>query len=68
VVSSIQNYGRDAITAQFKVDQATCDTTPGGMGTPGVDCDVPYGLTVYVDGVQLCTNPTFGVITNYWDN
>jgi len=65
-VGSIVSYGSNAITVSFNVATAWCNTNPGGPGN-GVDCDLPYGLTVSVDGVQLCTNPTFGVVHNYWE-
>jgi hypothetical protein len=57
-VASIVNYGRYSITAEFDVSEARCDATNG-------DCRVPYGLTVWVDGVELCSNSHFGDITNY---
>jgi hypothetical protein len=63
-VGAISQYGRDAITASFSVNHATCDTGPI---TNQHDCDVPYGLTALVDGKDLCANTTFGLIHVYWD-
>lgn len=63
-VGSISNYGREAITAAFSVSRATCDHGPFNALH---DCDVPYSLTVLVDGNDLCANATFGLIHNYVD-
>jgi hypothetical protein len=65
IEGSVTNYGRDAVTAQFNVSQASCPTNPGGIGNPPQDCNVTYALTAYVDGKVICTNPNFGVVTNY---
>lgn len=68
-VASITKYGRDSITAAFPVSHATCDTCAGGgVGCANPhDCNVQYGLTVYVDGssTQLCANTNYGVVNNY---
>jgi len=61
-VGTISNYGREAITAAFSVNHASCDHGPI---TAPHDCDVPYSLTVLVDGNNLCANATFGLIHNY---
>lgn len=64
-VGSITDYRQTAITAQFDVGEATCDT---GLGPGGErhDCDVPYRLDVTVDGEWLCSQDNFGVIRTYW--
>lgn len=68
VGGSIINYGRSSITAEFAVDQAWCYTGgPGPGGGERFDCDVDYGLSVWVDGVSLCSSNRFGTITNYWE-
>lgn len=63
----IDTYARTEITASFQVSHATCirpvPAPPGGGECTG-PCSVNYGLTVLVDGVQICTSADFGVITN----
>lgn len=61
-VGAISSYGREAITAAFSVGHASCDH---GQINALHDCDVPYSLTVLVDGNNLCANATFGLIHNY---
>ena len=62
-VGSIVSYGRTSITAAFDVSLARCDTRP--TPNPPQDCDVPYSLTVLVDGAQLCKNDAFDHVHNY---
>jgi hypothetical protein len=52
-VGNVIVYGRETLTVEFSVNHAECANAP---------CDVPYGLTVYVDEAQVCTNASYGVI------
>jgi hypothetical protein len=64
-VGSITDYRRTAITAEFDVGDATCETGRGPNEEPH-DCDVPYRLDVMVDGERLCSANNFGNIHTYW--
>jgi hypothetical protein len=69
-VGTISNYGRNSITASFNVSHANCDTGgPPPVNNPFHDCDVPYTLSVSVDGgADLCGTGTFAQIHYYWTN
>jgi hypothetical protein len=55
---SIVSYGHNSVSVEFDLAQAWCDASSG-------DCRLDYGLTVLVDGEELCSNPSFGEILNY---
>lgn len=57
VTSSMLTNGRFAVTEQFLVDDFRC----GGDTT----CQLDYGLTALVDGVEICSEVDFGQITDF---
>jgi hypothetical protein len=64
IEGAINSYGRTEITVSFQVGHATC-TQPRATGFQCTGpCSVSYGLTVSVDGTQLCQNTGFGNVTN----
>ena len=63
IQGTINSYARTEITASFDVTNARCTrpNSPGNICTG--PCSVNYGLTVSVDGTQLCQNTGFGNVT-----
>lgn len=57
--------GTDAVTFSFNLGDATCDTGNGPNNWH--DCDVPYTLTLWVDGTKVCDARDVGNIHTYWD-
>jgi hypothetical protein len=57
VVSSTTAYATTEVHASWTVSALRCDT---GTNT----CSIPYDLSAYVDGVQICSHAGFGNVVN----
>lgn len=58
VVSAPVLYGTTALHVAYGVTAMRCNSNQN-------DCDLPYDLTAYVDGVQVCTQPDFGAVRSF---
>ena len=66
-VGTIINRGFNSMMVEFDVSEGYCSNWPNGRNEPPVDCNTSYGLSLNVDGVEVCSSSAFGNILDYAD-